>query len=793
MKASVPGNVHHDLYLNKQIKHPYYGTNEATVKWVEAEDWEYEQMFSVSQQVFNQVNVELVFEGLDTYAEVYLNDSLLLKADNMFRTWRCDVKTLLKQTNNRLYILFRSPLKIAQAEMARLPYKLPEGERVFARKAQYHYGWDWGPRLLTCGIWKSVGLRGWHSVLLESLNYRVRSADSAKAVIDIVLKTNCKFAAGNHLCFYKLGITGLKKPVVEQGAVLTFGIGPNTHTLTMVVPAPRLWWCNGMGEAFLYNLDLELPAHLEKTRVEVCIKTLELVQEPDSIGSSFYFKLNGKPVFIKGANYIPPDIFYPNKGKAYFEELVASAKNANMNMLRVWGGGVYAPEEFYETCSRQGLLVWQDFMFACAMYPGDSKFVNNASVEAREQVSRLGKYACLALWCGNNENEEGWYNWGWQKQLGYSAADSAKIWKDYVRLFHDSIPAIVLRSGIGQAYWPSSPSKGWGRKESLTQGDLHYWGVWWGMEPFSVYRTKTGRFVSEYGFQGMPELSSFRKFCDANQLRLGSEQVKAHQKHPRGFETINTYMGWYYKVPSDFEKYIYVSQLLQRDAVKTAIDAHRKDKRRCMGSLLWQLNDCWPVTSWSIQDYYGRRKAAYYGVKQSFSTFHVQAEETVDGIRVIVNSDSLHSVPAKLLCQLKDFSGKLLFETSSVLNLTELASIFKLNRQSLPDFDTASVYLHAALTLDGKILASQNYYFGAPKNLKLPPARLKITTNAKGQCFIQSDVLARDVYVYADDGSIDPEDNFFDLQPGEQKQLQFKSKPGKGFPATIKYLVLNNL
>ncbi|WP_321540068.1 hypothetical protein [Flavobacterium piscinae] len=360
-------------------------------------------------------------------------------------------------------------------------------------------------------------------------------------------------------------------------------------------------------------------------------------------------------------------------------------------MLRVWGGGVYFDDAFYEACDANGILVWQDFMFACSMYPGDEKFVENVKQEVIDNINRLQNHPSIAIWCGNNENDEGWHNWGWQKQFNYSKADSTQIWNEYKKVFHEMIPKTLdsLLPKEKNIYWSSSPSKGWGRKESLTQGDVHYWGVWWGKEPFEMYEKKVGRFVSEYGFQGMPSLETLQKVVAVEDLNFTSEAFKNHQKHPIGYETINEYMERDFVVPKDFEDYLYVSQLLQARGMKIAIEAHRRAKPYCMGTLFWQLNDCWPVTSWSSLDYYGNWKAFHYQAKKSYENLLISVQEENDSYKICIVNDDLQTISGNLEIQNIDFKGKLLFSKSLkiVVKPNSRGSYFTLLKTAISEVD----------------------------------------------------------------------------------------------------------
>lgn len=525
--ANVPGEVHLDLLRQQLIPDPFYRDNEKKLQWIEKENWDYKNTFVVSKALFSKKKIELVFDGLDTYAEVYLNGKLILKADNMFRQWKIEVKDLLKLKDNQLFIRFYSAQnKVDSLAKADLPFVIPDNPRTYVRKAQFHFGWDWGPKFTTAGIWKAV---------------RLEAFDLKPA----------------------------EKPFI--------------------------------------------------TPVNV-----ELVQKPDDKGTSFYFNIDGKPVYMKGANYIPADAFVSRLTKNDYRKILTMAKEANMNMIRVWGGGIYESDDFYDLCDSLGIYVWQDFMFAGAMVPGDKAFFDNVKAEVQYQAKRLRHHKSIVLWCGNNEVDEAFNRWGWQKSFKISATDSAKLWNDYTRLFRDSIPTWLKEVDPGRPYISSSPKLGWGVKESLSEGDSHYWGVWWGAEDFEVFEQKTGRFVSEYGMQAMPNYNSILKFTQPDDRYLFSDVLKSHQKAGNGFDKLAIYLDKYMIDSAKISKlsladYVYLTQCVQYYGFKNMILIQRSKEPYNMGTLLWQLNDCWPVASWSITDYDHRApKAAWYAVKEAY-------------------------------------------------------------------------------------------------------------------------------------------------------------------------------
>lgn len=762
--ATIPGTVHTDLFQNQLISDPFFGANEKQLQWIENENWEYETHFTISKAELKNQNIDLEFDGLDTYATVFLNGKAVLEANNMFRKWIIFAKSHLNVGTNHLKVVFHSAVQKGKEEAKKLPYTLPEKERVFVRKAQYQFGWDWGPRFVTAGIWKNVQLKFWNSAKIENVKYEQKELTESLAKLNFIFTI---FAIKSGKYQIKLG---------EKLFYFQLQNGKNTVQLPLEIKNPILWWCNGLGvpHQYLFQFALEKDSkRIEKKELKIGLRTIELIQEKDQVGKSFYFKLNGKSVFMKGSNMVPPDSFLTRVSDSAYFSLVENAKKANMNMLRVWGGGVYFDDAFYEACDANGILVWQDFMFACSMYPGDEKFVENVKQEVIDNVNRLQNHPSIAIWCGNNENDEGWHNWGWQKQFKYTKADSTQIWNDYKKVFHEMIPQTLdsLLPKEKNIYWSSSPSIGWGRKESLTQGDSHYWGVWWGKEPFEMYEKKVGRFMSEYGFQGMPNLEMLQKVMCKEDLNFTSEAFKNHQKHPTGYETINEYMERDYVVPKDFENYLYVSQLLQARGMKTAIEAHRKAKPYCMGTLYWQFNDCWPVTSWSSLDYHGNWKAFHYQVKESFAPIFLAVAENVDGLSIIGSNDNLEIKAGIVKVKLIDFSGKELWTASKecVLDVEKNTTCMQIFYTELPKFVKEKTVLQIEFSGDHKNTVTY-HYFVKPKELQLEQPTIEVKIVGETLIEVKTNTFAKNVYLHADGHFFN--NNYFDLIPGIPKIIK---------------------
>jgi len=519
---------------------------------------------------------------------------------------------------------------------------------------------------------------------------------------------------------------------------------------------------------------------IDKQRVKTGLRNIKLIQKTDSIGTSFYFEVNGKPVFMKGTNYVPQDNFVTTITPARTRKLLADAAAVHMNMIRVWGGGIYPDDEFYQVCDSLGLLVWQDFMFAGTMYPFDSAFIANVETEAREQIQRISSHPSLALWCGNNEVSEAFHNWGWQKSLKWTANDSIRIWKGYQQLFEDLLPNLVNKYDSGRPYWPSSPSVGWGRAESMTRGDSHYWGVWWGEQAFSKYEEKVGRFMSEYGFQSMPDMSTISKFTNTVELTLQDTLLQSHQKHKRGKYLIDKYMADEFPVPEKLEDYVYMSQLVQASGMVHAIEAHRRAMPYCMGTLYWQLNDSWPAISWSSIDYYGNRKALHYRLNEAFAPVLISFEPDKDSVNIFVVSDLWRDIDCKMIVKLSTFSGEILDSVGQNIRVRSTSShkVFAWPTHfNHSGFDVKNCLIHIDIIENEVHIADKNYYFVEEKDLALSKEKPKIDTDKAGDIIIltlSSDSLVKDVFLQSNDTEGFFRENYFDLIPGTRRKISFK-------------------
>jgi beta-mannosidase len=636
--ADVPGCVHTDLIRAEKIEHPFYGAAETDCQWIEKKSWVYETLpFDVPSGVFSKSNIALRFNGIDTYAKLQLNDVDILTANNAHRSWEVDVKSLLKAQGNVLRIIFDSSVERAQEALRALPYPLPgDSVRAVVRKPQFHFGWDWGPRLVTCGITKPIEWIAYDEARMTDCYFEQISIDEQMAQLHFHA-----FVASKNASKYTVRVTGVTSGGTWSETYDAMA-GESEVSFSFKLTNPLLWWCNGQGSPGLYAFEVDLISNevvIDHRKELIGVRDIRLITERDSIGESFYFQLNGQPVFMKGANYIPLRYFPGEATEADYRQLIQQCKDAHINMLRVWGGGVYEDELFYDLCDQNGILVWHDFMFACSMYPGDEAFLQNVAAEAVEQVKRLRNHPCIALWCGNNENSEGWERWGWKSGLTNEQIEILQ--KGYDDVFKKLLPGIVGQFSKAN-YWESSPRLGRGDARSINEGDSHYWGVWHDEEPFEVLQAKVPRFMSEFGIQSYPSEEVLMEMLEEDEFSMSDEGIAQHQKHARGFSLMEKYMNNWYKPVSrdDLKSYAEMTQVVQAEGMMMGIEAQRRAMPNCMGTLFWQLNDVWPSFSWSSIDYKGTPKLLHEALKTVYAPQLISCTTNGDELQIWWISDA---------------------------------------------------------------------------------------------------------------------------------------------------------
>ena len=779
LPATVPGDVHLDLLTNKKIPDPFFRDNEAKLQWIEKASWEYRLSFDATPALLSRSNIDLVFDGLDAAAQVYLNGTQVLSADNMFRIWRVSVKGHLLPGQNRLWVIFPSPIKAAAEAAASDAFRLNSKteDKTYIRKAAYEYGWDWGPRFVTSGIWKPVRLEAWDKVRIADFAIRQRDVSKEVAHVDAEVEIEASTPGSTRI---SVQYADDGKPVILNSAV-TLHAGRNVVDIPVEIRDPKRWFPAGYGEQPLYAFTVHVgavgKAGSERT-VKVGLRSIVLHRELDKWGRSFELVVNGIPVFAKGADVIPFDSFPNRVTTAAYRHILESAKDANMNMIRHWGGGIYESEEFYSICDELGLMVWQDFMFGNDWQPGTYAFKLNIEAEAEDQVRRLRNHASIVLWSGNNETESAM---GWGPRTSLPLDVKNLMWQDYLTEFSGILPRVVARLEPEIPYWPSSPSADY---EPLTDhyqsGDAHIWDVWHGRVPFSTYETHHARFVTEYGFQSFPEMKTIEAFTQPeDRVNIFTPVMLAHQKNNEGNDIIHNYLLKDYPEPKDFPSFLYVSQVLQAEGIKIGAEHFRRSRPETMGSIFWQLNDCWPVASWSSIDYYGRWKALQYYARRFYAPILVSPHVEVGAVKTYIVSDKTVSTPATLRVRLMDFDGKVLLEESHPVDVSPLTSKVYLDwpLKKLSDAgatDTSRVFVVAELTAEGKPISRNLAYLAPVKEIHLKPASLKVeTTGTNGSYKIRvgSSVLARSVYLSFGELDAKLSDNYFDLLPGESMEI----------------------
>ena len=812
--ATVPGVVHTDLLQNKIIEDPFFRLNERGLQWIDKEDWVYETCFTLAAGMMRKENMELVFEGLDTYADVYLNDECILKADNMFRRWSIPVRQYIREENNILKVYFHSPVKIDVPKWDALPYQYPASNdqsengglfnkkiSIFARKAGYHYGWDWGPRLVTSGIWRPVYIRAWSDLRINDVFIEQKEVGAGRAVI-----------AGHVELDADKDMDGVLVTITDEATGRVLGEwqadlkrGTNRVTVDFVLHKPKLWWSNGLGEPFLYRFRTDIIAGgelLDSKTERVGIRSLKVVHQPDKDGHTFYIELNGRPVFAKGANYIPSDNFLPRVTPENYKRTILDAAGVNMNMLRVWGGGIYENDVFYDLCDEYGIMIWQDFMFACSMYPAEGALLDNIHQEAVDNVKRLRNHACIALWCGNNECQDAWLGWGWKCEIERQNKEYAdKIWAQYRQQYHVTLPGVVREYAPGTFYWPSSPFAFEGEMSGTTDGDRHYWSVWHGKAPISDYDSEKSRFFSEYGFQSFPEFESVKRYAPyPEDWDIRSEVMMSHQRggdHANGL--IETYLLNEYKKPRDFRAFLYMNHVLQGDAIKTAIESHRRQMPYNMGTLFWQHNDCWPVASWASRDYYGRWKAQHYYVRKAYDDILISSVVEGDDLKVYAVSDRLENTSGRLQLQVCQFDGTVVHHWDKSVGISGndsrvcfSAPLAKL----LEGADRGTVYVRVDYTDKSGRVYHNNYYLGKQKDMDYPKVDLQTEVRSiEGgyEVTVSADKFARAVCLSVADNESVYSDNYFDVQPKSSVQVQVRTRlSAEAFNGSLRLTCLNN-
>ncbi len=779
LPATVPGDVHLDLLANKKIPDPFFRDNEAKLQWIENESWEYRLSFDVNQDLLAKANLDLVFDGLDAASQVYVNGALVLTADNMFRVWRVPVKGRLHEGKNLLRVVFPSPIKAAEEAAAHDPFRVHSktADKTYVRKAAYEYGWDWGPRFVTSGIWRPVRLEAWDTVRIADFAIRQRDVSKDVAHLDAVLEVEAANAGGAKVSV-QYTVDGKQLTLKSK---VDLHPGKNVLDLPIEIRQPKLWYPAGYGEQPLYEFTAQVgtgDAPSEERKTKAGLRSIVLDRHLDKWGRSFELVVNGIPIFAKGADVIPFDSFPNRVTTADYRRILESARDANMNMIRHWGGGYYETEEFYSICDELGLMVWQDFMFGNDWQPGTYAFKLNIEAEAEDQVRRLRNHPSIVLWCGNNETESAF---GWAPRPALPADVRLFIWQDYLTEFSGILPRVVARLTPETPYWPSSPSADYeSLNDHFQSGDSHDWSVWHGRVPFTEYEKHHWRFVTEYGFQSFPEIRTVESFTQPeDRTGIFTPVMLAHQKNNEGNSIIHDYIAKDYPEPKDFASFLYVSQVLQAEGIKIGAEHFRRSRPETMGSIFWQLNDCWPVASWSSIDYYGRWKALQYYARRFYAPILVSPHVEEGALKVYIVSDKVAAKIATLRVRLMDLNGKVLLDESQTGEVAPLTSKVYLDwpLKKLTDAgaaDTSRVFVVAELNAGGAQLSRNLAYIAPVKEVHLKTAVLKVEATGSGGSYkirVTSPTLARSVYLSFGDLDVKVSDNYFDVLPGETVEI----------------------
>lgn len=774
LPAKVPGTVCTDLLANGRMEDPFYRDNEDAALAILHNDFQYSRSFSVAAEDLAADRVELVFHGLDTFAQVTLNGTVILQADDMHRTWRVDVKNVLRAGGNAITVRFDSAAVRAKELHAKNHiYKTRDTINGFeqVRKAHCMYGWDWGPQLPDMGIFRPVELHLWDEARITGCYLRQTHTEGQVTLrVETELETVC---AGKRTL--QAQICAPDGTVVDavQGE-----IARDQGSLELTVQNPQLWWPNGYGSQPLYTVRVVLrdgETQLDSWERRIGLRTLTICTDPDQWGSKFEVVVNGVSIFAMGANYIPEDSILSRVSRNTSRKLLEQCVKANYNMIRVWGGGYFQNDEFYDLCDEMGLLVWQDLLFACAVYRLTDRFVENIVAETRDNIRRLRHHACIALWCGNNELEWGWS--GWDMGFGNNPYDRA----DYIKQFEWILPQTARECDPDRFYWLASPSSGGSFDDPNDQnrGDVHYWDVWHRLKPFTEYRKYYFRFCSEFGFQSFPSMKTIESFTLPEDRNIFSDVMECHQKNGSANGLILRYMSDTFLYPSKLDTLVYGSQVMQAEAIKYGVEHWRANRGRCMGALYWQVNDCWPVASWSSIDYYGRWKPLHYYAKKFYGPILCSAIEEGDAVSLVVCSEKLQPQNCTVKWQLRTAWGGLLAQDEAEVEAPALGVVKAAEVNTAPwltgKAQRQSVYLAYQVWSGGEMVYDSTLLFAKPKHFRFEDPHIRLTAREEADSFVltlTAEKYAKYVWLESADFDFVADDNCVDLLPGVAREIR---------------------
>lgn len=770
MDAVVPGSVMNDLLTNGRIDDPFYRDNEDQAFWIASKDYIYKREFIVSDELFHHDKVELYCEGIDTISEIAINGKRIAQTDNMHRTYIFNIKPFLKKGFNEITVVLFSPITYIKERQEKLPlWGVVDAIEGYPhiRKAHSMFGWDWGPKIPDLGIWRNISIVSYNTGKIEDI-YITQNHSNGEVSLDVRVQTE-KWTETN----IQLQVT-LTHPdgTVEKKEIIS---AAKEERFTFHVTAPKLWWPKGYGEQPLYKVEVaafESQAVLDKKSFNIGLRTIKVKHEPDEWGKSFEFVVNGISIFGMGANYIPEDNLLARTSSDRTEKLVQDCIEANFNMIRVWGGGYYPNDYFFDLCDRYGLIVWQDFMFACSMYELTDEFKESIKKEAKDNIKRLRHHASLGLWCGNNEVEEAWVHW--------SLPNSPKHKTDYIKIFEVLLPEVVKEHDPQTFYWPSSPSSGGGfdRPRDPNEGDVHYWEVWHGLKPFTEYQKYFFRFCSEFGFQSFPSIKTIESFTEPEDRNIFSYIMEKHQKNGAANGKILFYLSENFLYPKDFNSLVYTSQLLQAEAIKYGVEHWRRNRGRCMGSIYWQLNDCWPVASWSSIDSFGRWKALHYFAKRFYAPVLMSLYTEGKSAEIHLTNESLETVQGQMEWKLRSYNGQVLsegrFEAAveplSAAKCKSLSFEDQLTNESMRE-----IYLESRFMVDGETVSTQTALFTKPKHFNFIDPKLALDVKEEANQFLIRVNVNEGFAKYIELDLVKEDctfsDNYFDLSFGDVKTV----------------------
>ena len=762
----IPGTVLSGLLAAGKIKDPFYRTNEDATRALFWKDYVFTRTFDVDEELLAQQHIVLVCEGLDTLAEISINGTFLAKTDNMHRTWKFQAKKLLHPGKNEIQIVFRSVLRFiedypyeAHKKINYIPCGSMKGNQLL-RKAHSMFGWDWGPQTIDAGIFRDIYLQGYSHARIEDIRIHQQHAKNVSVQTSITLSES---VPGQKLCV-ELSEDGADKPLQTK---LCKTNADGVAAVDFVIENPKLWWPNDYGDQPLYIVRTTLldedGTSLESITRRIGLRTLTISQEKDEWGNEFAFCVNGVKIFTRGGNYIPDDCLYTRITEKKLDYILESCRRAHFNCVRVWGGGYYPSDAFYDLCDEKGLIVWQDLMYACNVYDVTDAFAENCRQETYDNLRRLRHHASLGLWCGNNEIESAWDHWGdFQKETPYLRAD-------YIRLFEEVLPKAVQEADGETFYWHSSPSSGgcFDNPDDANRGDTHYWDVWHGQKPFTDYRKYFFRFCSEFGFQSFPCAKTVNSFTLEDDRNIFSRVMESHQKNDAANGKMLYYLSENLRYPKDLTHLLYASQVLQGMAIKYGVDHWRRNRGRCMGTLYWQINDDWPAPSWSSIDYFGRWKALHYMAQKFYAPHAVSMTLEDHRCHVYFSNESFETTEYSLTLSIRDLSGNVLetYETkgnSPAFSAIETAVVDICSWEDQKD----DVFLEAVIhTKDQKVLKDVETLVPYKYlNLKSPVISTEAEeTNDAFILHISSDCFAPFVALDFDDADVIFSDNFFHL------------------------------